>query len=150
MCHQPRHHFPGSKGCAIVEYRTAAEARRAIRSMTDTELRGRLLGLGVGMGWGLLGWWFPWKKAGNSEGMIDEDGWWFFLFENSRREMQWNMPKKYCTWDLVKSKRASNALPPAGFSRQMWVREDREDRISISHPLAHIQHIIPIHIPCNI
>jgi RNA recognition motif-containing protein len=50
MCHQPRHHFPGSKGCAIVEYRTAAEARRAIRSMTDTELRGRLLGLGVGMG----------------------------------------------------------------------------------------------------
>ncbi|CAL1149271.1 unnamed protein product [Cladocopium goreaui] len=31
----------GSKGCAIVEYRTAAEARRAIRSMTDTELRGR-------------------------------------------------------------------------------------------------------------
>ena len=34
-------HFPGSKGCAIVENRTAAEARRAIRSMTDTELRGR-------------------------------------------------------------------------------------------------------------
>ena len=57
-------HFPGSKGCAIVEYRTAAEARRAIRSMTDTELRGRrgaflprVSGaaelLGVGMGWGL-------------------------------------------------------------------------------------------------
>ena len=43
----------------------------------------------------------------------DRWGWMMvFLFENSRREMQWNMPKKYCTWDLVKSKRASNALPP--------------------------------------
>lgn len=31
----------GSKGCAIVEYSNASEARRAIRSMTDTELRGR-------------------------------------------------------------------------------------------------------------
>ncbi|CAK9071718.1 unnamed protein product [Durusdinium trenchii] len=31
----------GSKGCAIVEYGSAYEARRAIRSMTDTELRGR-------------------------------------------------------------------------------------------------------------
>eukprot|EP00930_Biecheleria_cincta_P075843 TRINITY_DN63048_c0_g1_i1.p2 TRINITY_DN63048_c0_g1~~TRINITY_DN63048_c0_g1_i1.p2 ORF type:complete len:323 (+),score=64.82 TRINITY_DN63048_c0_g1_i1:44-1012(+) len=33
----------GSKGCAIVEYSTAREAKRAIRRMTDTELKGRVI-----------------------------------------------------------------------------------------------------------
>eukprot|EP00933_Yihiella_yeosuensis_P029229 TRINITY_DN22893_c2_g1_i2.p1 TRINITY_DN22893_c2_g1~~TRINITY_DN22893_c2_g1_i2.p1 ORF type:complete len:378 (-),score=66.96 TRINITY_DN22893_c2_g1_i2:124-1257(-) len=31
----------GSKGCAIVEFNTSAEARRAIRDLTETELKGR-------------------------------------------------------------------------------------------------------------
>jgi len=31
----------GSKGCALVEYSTPKEARKAINMMTDSELRGR-------------------------------------------------------------------------------------------------------------